>query len=279
MSPLPPIETVALFPQLARKLLELLKALAPADWERGTVLPSWRVKDVVAHLVDTALRRLSGGRDGYRPTAKSPAITSYEDLVRHVGAIADQWVEAARGLSPAVLIELLERLEPQLYAYLGSLDPTAQARVPVAWAGEARSANWFDTAREYTERWHHQMQIREAFGDRTIQEPSLYRPVLETFMRALPHHYRGLGAAEGSIIRVTVAGDAGGSWRLLREDGAWQLSAGPQGREIAFAEVRQESAWKIFTRFGRETVPREHVLTGGDQALARHVLSMVCIIA
>jgi hypothetical protein len=34
----------------------------------------------------------------------------------------------------------------------------------VAWAGEAESTNLFDTAREYTERWHHDMQIRSPLG-------------------------------------------------------------------------------------------------------------------
>ncbi len=243
------------------------------------MLPTWRVRDVAAHLVDTALRRLSGGRDGYRPTGDRPPIAGYGDLVRHVGAIADQWVEASRSLSPAVLIDLLEHLEPQLHEYLRALDPQEQARVPVAWAGEARSANWFDVAREYTERWHHQMQIREAFGDAAIQRPNLYHPVLETFMRALPHHYRGVEAADGASVRLTVAGDAGGSWHLSRRESVWQLSLEPGPREVAFVEVRQESVWKILTRFGRETVPPEHVRVGGDERLARRFLTMVCIIA
>jgi hypothetical protein len=32
----------------------------------------------------------------------------------------------------------------------------------VAWAGEAESKNWFHVARDYSEKWHHQQQIREA---------------------------------------------------------------------------------------------------------------------
>ncbi|MEJ7682555.1 MAG: hypothetical protein WKG06_32810 [Segetibacter sp.] len=31
------------------------------------------------------------------------------------------------------------------------------------WAGEKKSKNWFHIAREYTEKWHHQMSSRQNF--------------------------------------------------------------------------------------------------------------------
>ena len=40
--------------------------------------------------------------------------------------------------------------------YYESFDPFAPAVFAVSWAGEAISLNWFDTARELTERWHQQ---------------------------------------------------------------------------------------------------------------------------
>ena len=40
--------------------------------------------------------------------------------------------------------------------YHQALDPFGAAMFPVSWAGEEESTNWFDTAREFTERWHHQ---------------------------------------------------------------------------------------------------------------------------
>src|SRR5688572_32295034 len=44
----------------------------------------------------------------------------------------------------------------------------------------------FDTAREFTERWHHQQQIRLATNRPGIMTRELYYPVLDCFMRALP---------------------------------------------------------------------------------------------
>src|SRR5437016_5879832 len=78
LNPLPPILTAHLFPKLDGMLVELLRTLAPEDWERQTVSPKWKVKDVAAHLLDTALRGVSIGRDGY--VAESPAINSSVDL-------------------------------------------------------------------------------------------------------------------------------------------------------------------------------------------------------
>jgi hypothetical protein len=58
----------------------------------------------------------------------------------------------------------------------------------VAWAGEAESKNWFHVARDYSEKWHHQQQIREAVGQTAeLLTPALYRPLLDTLLRDLPH--------------------------------------------------------------------------------------------
>jgi len=69
-----------------------------------------------------------------------------------------------------------------------SLDSIAEAGFGVSWAGEVKSANWFDTAREFTDRWHHQ-QIRLATNRPGIMTRELYYPVLDCFMRALPFTY------------------------------------------------------------------------------------------
>ncbi len=70
-----PVNLVPLFPGLHRELMTLLRGLQPADWLKPTACALWSVKDIVAHLLDTCLRRLSfdrdrlqsGGRDGPSP--------------------------------------------------------------------------------------------------------------------------------------------------------------------------------------------------------------------
>ena len=55
---LPLTDTRSLFHPLSRELVAVLRALDAEDWHRPTAARAWRVRDVVAHLIDTALRRL-----------------------------------------------------------------------------------------------------------------------------------------------------------------------------------------------------------------------------
>ncbi len=59
MEPTSPLYTADLFPPLHQELIGLLHALSPEDWGRPTVAGEWEVRDVVAHLLDVDLRKLS----------------------------------------------------------------------------------------------------------------------------------------------------------------------------------------------------------------------------
>jgi len=97
-----PILTAHLFPKLDAMLLELLRSLTPEDWEKQTVSPKWKVKDVAAHLLDTRLRGVSITRDGYLPEA--PRISSSVELAAYINRLNEEGVSLYRRLSPAVLI-------------------------------------------------------------------------------------------------------------------------------------------------------------------------------
>ncbi len=61
------IETVTLFPELNARLIKLLKGMRADEWNHATNFQNWKVRDIVAHLLDTSIRRLSFQRDGYSP--------------------------------------------------------------------------------------------------------------------------------------------------------------------------------------------------------------------
>lgn len=267
-------------------LIALLRALTPDDWERQTVAPRWKIKDVAAHLLDTQLRVLSLGRDGYMPT--SSATAGGEDLVSLINRLNAEGVTVYRRLSPSVLIAWMEQSGRDAATYYASLDPLAPAPGGVSWAGESTSPNWFDVAREFTERWHHQQQIRLALEDiadslnparsaTAILTPELYHPVLECFMRALPFHYRSMVAPPGSALRIRISGDCGGEWHLYRRD-AWMLAAEAPGTAVASVVIPQDIAWRIFTKGIAREHAREQVRITGDAALADHVLDMRAIV-
>ena len=134
---------------------------------------------------------------------------------------------AARRLSPQVLIDLLDLTEPALSDYFRTLDPHAPARFGVAWAGEETSPNWFDIGREYTERWLHQQQIREAVGATPLTSRKWLHPTLDIFIRALPFTYREVEARRsGRSVRIEIQGEAGGTWTLKRTPEGWRLFTG-----------------------------------------------------
>lgn len=75
-----PIITIHLFPDIDRMLLDLLRSLSSEDWEKPTVAPLWKVKNIASHLLDGNIRGLSMSRDKYFGETP-PEDTSYQSLV------------------------------------------------------------------------------------------------------------------------------------------------------------------------------------------------------
>src|ERR1700687_5785136 len=200
-------------------LLELLRSLTPEDWEKQTVSPKWKVKDVAAHLLDTPRRGVAIARDGYLP--EDPRISSSVELAAYINRLNEEGVSLYRRLSPAVLISLMQVASQLLAEYHRSRDTDASAPYGVSWAGEEKPASWFDTAREFTERWHHQQQIRLAVNKPGIMTRGLYYPALDCFLRALPFVYRTVSAKPGTYVQINVSGECGGRWELHRAEETW----------------------------------------------------------
>lgn len=274
---LPPILTAHLFAKLEALLIELLRSLRPDEWELQTVAPAWKVKDVAAHLLDTQLRKLSLARDGYVPESAS-RVASAADLATVINRLNHEGVATYRRFSPQVLTSLMEAASAQSAAYHSGLDPFAAAAFAVSWAGESQSANWFDTARELTERWHHQQQIRLAVRKPGIMTPEFYHPVLDCFMRGLPFAYRDQLAPDGTLAQFDIAGDCGGSWYLLREASTWRLVSSPPARPVSHTEIPQDIAWLIFTKGMDRDAARRQVKVTGNPNVGLHILQMIAIV-
>ena len=66
-----------------------------------------------------------------------------------------------RRFSPAVIIDMLRSSGDRFVAHLRTLDLAATGPT-VDWAGPGPHPMWLHVAREYTERWSHHQQIRDA---------------------------------------------------------------------------------------------------------------------
>lgn len=273
LQPLAVPETVHLLAPLRAGLATLLRSLEPGDWDKPTVAGAWRVRDVVAHLLDGELRTLAAHRDGHS-LSTDREIRSYDDVIGLIQRLNSEGVTAGRHLSARLLTDLLCVSGEWMSTFAMSLDPEAPALFAVAWAGEAESTNRFDTAREYTERWHHEMQIRSALGTRGHPETLLAEefavPLLETSIRVLPHAYRAESATEGTaIVAVVEASNWARAYTLRRDGGVWRLYAG-EALEPAARVVGSADAWwrLFFNALPSDDVARAFVATGTPTLLA-----------
>ena len=173
-----PVLVLDLFPAERAALVALLEALPLDDWFRPTVAGDWTVKDIAAHLVADDLGRVSNQRDEHR----QPWVPDDEPLSRSSTAATPNGSRRCAGLSPRILRSLLEFGGQETQRLFESVDPFALGS-PVDWAGPQPAPNWLDLARELTERWHHQQQIREAVGAPLLNDEIFLRPVLATFAR------------------------------------------------------------------------------------------------
>ena len=275
-SSLEPILCAHLLRRVDEKLIDLLRLLAPEEWDLQTAAPLWKVRDVAAHLLDTALRKLSMVRDScYVETVN---IGSPQDLIALVNRLNQEGVTVYRRLSPRVMIEMMKEACEQSARYHESVDPFVPVAFSVSWAGEESSLNWFDTARELTERWHHQQQIRLATNRPGIMTPDLYHPVLDCFMRGLPHAYRQVDAPVGTLVLLEISGECGGRWVLARESPGWGLRERFEGRFASRVRMPQELAWRVFTKGVDRDSARAQVEIEGNRDLGEHVLQLTAIV-
>jgi hypothetical protein len=266
------VNTAPLFGPLQAELLALLRGLDESDWNRPTLAGSWRVQDVAAHLLDGDLRKLSAHRDGFAPAPDDPEL-SFRELVTLINSLNRDGVRHFATMSPRVIVDLLDVTGRWVCEFIHALDPHARAIYPVAWAGEAVSENWMDTGREYTERWHHQMQIRDAVAAPGLYGRSWLHPVLQLSVRAFPSALAGVDAEVGASAVYSVSGAGGGTWSVCRGGSGWEVLEGESGSPRARIDVDEDTAWRMFFNALSPDERSSRVKASGDTALTAALLA------
>ena len=275
MKSLAAIDVVDRFAPLRTHLAALLTDLSETDWARPTAAAQWSVKDAAAHLLGGDIGILSRSRDGFHPPGT--VIATHSELIDLVNSLNREWVLAARRMSPLLLRELLAFTGPQVEAYFSSLDPCAMGG-PVTWAGPAPAPVWLDIAREFTERWHHQQQIRDATGHPPLYDPYFLSPVLDAFVRALPHSFRHTSARDGTVLRFEISGTAGNVWFLVRIGQTWELALESEVEPAADVVLPQDTAWRMFTKGIDSERAGALAVIRGDPALVPSIFKTVAVI-
>jgi len=259
-------------------LIILLEGLSLSDWNKQTIAPKWTVKEVAVHLLDGNLRTLSMLRDGYYGE-KTENINSYQDLVQFLNQLNADWVKATKRLSPTIIIELLKTSGKEYCKFLRGLNPADKAAFSVAWAGEQESKNWFHIAREYTEKWHHQQQIRLAIGaDKILLEDKYYSPYLDTSVRGLPYHYRNTKGEKGDLIKICFKGNSEKIW-FLKYHKKWELYTATNEQPTCVVTINDDIAWRVFTKgINKQDAIRQSTIEG-KQEIGLALFDMVAVMA
>jgi uncharacterized protein (TIGR03083 family) len=253
--------------------IDLLRRLDTDEWAQPTICPGWSVKDVAAHVLGDHLGRLSIHRDGFQVLQPryGEAFPAFLDRIN------GEWVIAARRISPPMLIELLSTLGDQIVKFWQTVDlDVLGARV--IWAGDGPHPYWLDVAREYTEYWTHHQQVCDATGRTGLTDPRYIGPVLDIFMRALPHTLRNVTRGEGTSLQVSVAGPGGGDWTCTRGTDHWRLHHQPHPHPTARLDLDSDTTWRLCTRGITPEQASRRARIEGDQHLAMAALQIVSII-
>jgi uncharacterized protein (TIGR03083 family) len=269
-----PVLVLDLFPAERRALLVLLESLLPDDWFKPTIAGDWTVKDIAAHLVADDLGRVSSQRDEHR----QPWLPADEPLKAYIDRRNAEWVTAMRRLSPLVIRSLLEFSGQATQRLFESVDPFALGS-PVNWAGPEPAPHWLDLARELTERWHHQQQIREAVGAPLLNDETFLGPVLATFAFALVPPFRGVDAAAGTSVQLSIDGPSGGDWALVRDATGWELRTGRTDSPTGSVTMSEDTAWRMYVRMlSRADTEAKSTFTG-DRQLASHLIEAFALVS
>lgn len=277
LRPLEPVLVLNRFAPLHAELIGLLRGLTPDDWHRPTACALWSVRDIAAHLLDDDLRRLSFHRDRQPPPGSGPV--SGADLVALVNRMNAEWVEVARRMSPRVIVDLLEVTGPWVVELFRATDPFAPGFWGVTWAGEESSPHWFDVGRDYTERWLHQQQIRDAVAAAPLTTREWLHPVLDLFVRSLPFAYRDTNAKTGTTVVIAIEGEAGDRWTLRRDGERWALHAGGAPSPAATVTMTDDTAWRLFSKGLKGEAARARVTITGDQTLGDVARTALAVLA
>lgn len=272
------IEVRHLFPELYSELIKLLENLSIDKWSSPTSSSKWTIKDIVAHLVDSDLRRLSFQRDNFVPPIYGKQIGNDKELLEYINYLNNSWIEVSRRLSPAILIDLLKYISIEIPKLLNTLDMDSEALFGVSWAGEVKSKCWFDIAREYTEKWYHQQQIREAIGKPLLVEQKWIHPLIDTFVRGLPNIYQKTFPDNiNKIVFLCVEDISYGTW-ILKKNNSWELFVGETSEYSSKVIMNADTAWRMFSKNISKEEAKRYITIEGDKDLGEIILELTTYI-
>lgn len=257
----PPFDVAPLFLTERARLGELLAGLAPGDWRRPSPCPGWTVLGLCAHLAGDDLSFLARHRDAHFGT---PGPDDATDFIAWLDDMQDEWVRAARRLSPRIVADLLAWSGPQVAAVLRAEDARART-ASVSWAGTGPVPVWLDQARELSEYWIHRQQLLTAVGRPGDLRADLAGPVLDGLRWAYPFRLGQLPSRPGDTVTIAISGPVERTWVLVASPAGWEFRDAPGPCVIASLGLTTGQAWRLLTS-NLPAADRSRIAAAGDAA-------------
>jgi uncharacterized protein (TIGR03083 family) len=271
----PPHDYVGLFAVERDRLSGLLDGLAADAWRKPSPCPGWSVLDLACHLLGDDLGALARHRDGHFGTMPPPGTTPAQ-FPAWLDNLQDEWVRAARRISPRTVVDLLCWTGPQLAQAFSAQDPTART-ASVSWASPDPVPAWLDHARELSEYWIHRQQILQALGRPQDLTPGLAGPVLDALRWAWPHCLSSSKTTPANYLTIQVTGEVTRTWHLVATGDGWEYRDHPGSHPVATLTMTTDQAWRLLTN-NLPSTARETLQASGDQAILDILLSTRAII-
>ena len=181
-------------------------------------------------------------------------------------------------MSPRQVVDQLQRSGVEYAETMATFDMNAFG-IPVDWIQPGPAPAWMDVAREFTERWIHQQQIRDAAGRPLLNDRWVLYPVFDTFMLALPNALRDVAAPTGSTIHVTIRGKAGCTWNVRNAATGWEFGSNRGAQPFATIALDQDIAWRLYTKGIAMEDALPQIERTGDPVAIDALVSMVTVLA
>jgi len=271
-----PVDVLPVMEQERAEFVRFLVSLTTEDVATPTICDGWTVGDIAVHLLGNDLSFLARNRDR-EASSSGDRPNDWDALVSGLDGLNQRWVSAGRFLSTRLIGELLETTGRLVSEFLTEVDSRAVGEV-VSWAGPEPAPWWLVGAREFTERWVHHQQLRDALGRPGLNGPSFVAPVLATAMHGVRPAYIEVGAPQETTVAIDVTGRAGFSWAVRRDAEGWKLYEGLSREATTRLTLDQDTAWRFLMRMATTADTRPKVSVEGDRAYAEPFFDAVSAI-
>ena len=249
-------------------MLDLLESLAPEDWERKTECPAWSVKGIALHVLGDDLSLLSRQRDDAPPGVVWESVDgSWEGLMSPLDEFNERWVAAASFFSTPLLIDLLRMSGEATHAWYAAVDRARLGGEAVVWVSPEPAPYWLLAAREYVERWTHQLQIRRSVGRPGLSDDHFVVPAVAVIMRGYPQALASLASPSGTTVTVAIDAASPVAWTLRRDGDRWTLLDGEPEEPSVRLALDVAAAAALFSRGLRRDEAARSVGISGDEQL------------